>query len=73
VYTTQTLLGSTTVAVPVGAATLSPAWQPTLPMITAGTVLGPLSNGTAQVALRFTAVGGASQIDDIYVDPRQAK
>jgi hypothetical protein len=26
--------------------------------------------GTAQMALRFTATGGASQIDDIFVDPR---
>jgi hypothetical protein len=26
--------------------------------------------GTAQMALRFTATGGASQIDDVFVDPR---
>jgi hypothetical protein len=73
VYTNQTLLGSTQVVVPVGVAALSTTWQPTLPMLTAGPVLGLLSGGTAEVALRFTATGGASQIDDIYIDPRMAK
>jgi hypothetical protein len=62
------LLGD--VALPVGVATLAPRWSPTLPMLTASTVPGLLSNGTAQVALRFTALLGTSQIDDIYVDPR---
>jgi hypothetical protein len=73
VYTQQTLLGSVQVVVPVGVAALTPTWQPTLPMLTASPVLGLLSGGVAEVALRFTAVGGASQIDDIFVDPRQAK
>jgi hypothetical protein len=73
VYTNQTLLGSTQVVVPIGVAALSSTWQPTLPMLTASPVLGLLSGGTAEVALRFTALGGESQIDDIYVDPRQAK
>jgi hypothetical protein len=73
VYTNQTLLGSTQVVVPVGVATRSSTWQPTLPMLTASPVLGLLSGGTAEVALRFTALGGESQIDDIYLDPRQAK
>ena len=58
------------VAVPVGAVTLSPGWSPTLPMLTASTVTGLLSNGTAQVALRFTQVLGSSRIDDVYIDPR---
>jgi hypothetical protein len=52
--------------------TLSHDWQPTLPMLTASAVEGALSRGTAQVALRFTAIGGASQIDDVFVDPRVA-
>jgi hypothetical protein len=73
VYTNQTLLGSTQVVVPVGVAALSPTWEPTLPMLTASPVLGLLSGGTTEVALRFTALGGVSQIDDIYLDPRQAK
>jgi len=58
------------VAVPVGTVTLSGAWQPTLPMLTLSAVQGALSGGTAQVALRFTAVLGSSQIDDVFVDPR---
>jgi hypothetical protein len=62
------LLGD--VAVPVGVVTLNPGWAPTAPMLTASTVPGLLSNGTAQVALRFTAILGTSQIDDVYVDPR---
>ena len=60
------------VTVPVGAVALSHGWQPSLPMLTASAVEGALSGGTAQVALRFTAVGGASQIDDVFVDPRVA-
>jgi hypothetical protein len=61
-----------TVTLPVGAVALSGNWQPTLPMLTASAVEGALSGGTAQVALRFTAIGGASQIDDIFIDPRGA-
>jgi hypothetical protein len=57
-------------ALPLGAVALSGSWQPTLPMLTGSVVLGVLSGGTAQAALRFTAVGGASQIDDVFVDPR---
>jgi len=58
------------VAVPVGAVALSGNWSPTLQMLTASAVAGALSNGTAQVALRFTALTGASQIDDVFIDPR---
>jgi hypothetical protein len=62
------LLGD--VPVPVGAVTLNPGWSPTLPMLTASTVTGVLSGGTAQVALRFTQLVGTSRIDDVYIDPR---
>jgi hypothetical protein len=63
-----TLLGP--VALPLGAATLSPSWRPSLPMLT-GSIAGALLNGgTTQLSLRFTAVLGASQIDDVFVDPR---
>jgi hypothetical protein len=61
-----------TVTLPVGAVTLSSSWQPTLPMLTTSAIQGAVSGGTAQVALRFTAIGGASQIDDIFIDPRGA-
>ena len=63
----QTPVG--TVALPLGVAALSGTWQPTLPMLTGSVVTGALSGGTAQAALRFTAVGGSSQIDDVFVDP----
>jgi hypothetical protein len=63
----QTPVG--TIALPLGAAALSATWQPTLPMLTGSVVTGALSGGTAQAALRFTAVGGSSQIDDVFVDP----
>lgn len=63
-----TLLGP--VALPLGAAVLSPTWKPTLPMLT-GSLAGALLNGgTTQLSLRFTALLGKSQIDDVFVDPR---
>jgi hypothetical protein len=64
----RTLLGE--VALPIGAVALSGEWQPTLPMLTGSIVTGALSGGTAEVALRFTALTGHSQIDDVFVDPR---
>jgi hypothetical protein len=64
----KTLLGS--VALPLGVVALSGEWQPTLPMLTGSVVAGVLSGGTAQAALRFTALTGSSEIDDVFVDPR---
>lgn len=64
----KTLLG--TVALPLGAVALSGTWQPTQPMLTASVVAGLLSGGAAQLALRFTALTGSSQIDDVFIDPR---
>jgi hypothetical protein len=64
----KTLLGST--AVPLGVVALSGAWQPTLPMLTGSVVTGALSGGTAHMALRFTALTGKSDLDDVFVDPR---
>jgi hypothetical protein len=64
----QTPLG--VLALPLGAVALSGSWQPTLPMLTGSVALAALSGGTAQVALRFTAEVGPSQIDDVFVDPR---
>ena len=59
-----------TVALPLGLVALSGEWRPSLPMLTGSVVTGALAGGTAQVALRFTALTGASQIDDVYIDPR---
>jgi hypothetical protein len=64
----KTPLGTATASL--GVVALSGSWKPTLPMLTNSIVGGVLSNGTGQVALRFTAVLGASRIDDVFVDPR---
>jgi hypothetical protein len=71
----EPLLGP--VAIPISAVALSSTWQPTLlPMLTASQVQsvvnGLLGLGTPQVALRFTALTGNSQIDDVYVDPMRS-
>jgi hypothetical protein len=64
----HTVLG--TLALPVGTVTPSGAWQPTAPMLTGAAVLGVLSGGTAQAALRFTETSGSASIDDVFIDPR---
>jgi hypothetical protein len=58
------------VSVPVGTITSSSGWQPTPAMPTGAAVAGLLMGGTAQMALRFTALAGTSAIDDVFVDPR---
>ena len=67
----EPLLGP--VAVPVGLVALNGSWAPSAPMLTLsavqGVVNGLLTGQTPQVALRFTAVTGSSQIDDVYIDP----
>ena len=57
------------IAVPVGAVLLSPSWSPSAPMLTVSVLTGLLHGGTAPMAVRFTAVTGSSQIDDVFVDP----
>jgi hypothetical protein len=65
----QTPLG--VIAVTVGTVTPSGGWQPSAAMLTGTAITGALSaNGTAQMALRFTALTGSSRIDDVFVDPR---
>jgi hypothetical protein len=56
-------------AVPVGAAALSPNWAPSASMLTASVLTGLLHGGTVPMGLRFTALTGSSQIDDVFVDP----
>lgn len=58
------------VVLPVGAVALSGNWEPTASMLTASVVPALLTNGTTQVALRFTELTGTTQIDDVYMDPR---
>jgi hypothetical protein len=64
----KTVLG--TIAIPLGVVALSGTWQPTQPMLTASVAAGLLSGGTAELALRFTALVGSSRIDDVFIDPR---
>ncbi|HSZ70499.1 MAG TPA: hypothetical protein VK756_09060 [Solirubrobacteraceae bacterium] len=64
----KTALGP--IALPLGVSTPSGEWEPMQPMLTASSIAGLLSGGTAQLALRFTTVAGAATIDDVYVDPR---
>ena len=65
------------VALPVGVVALSGSWAPSAQMLTLSAVQG-LVNGlligtTPQVALRFTALTGSSQIDDVFIDPHQMR
>jgi hypothetical protein len=59
--------------VPIAMVAGTQTWQPTLPLLLLAnvTALPLLSNGAAQVQLRFTAAGdgGGLRIDDVYVDP----
>jgi hypothetical protein len=65
----KTSLGN--VSVLAGSVALKNGWQPAPSMPTGAAVAGALSgNGTAQMALRFTALTGSSRIDDVFVDPR---
>jgi hypothetical protein len=49
------------------------SWQPTLPVVFLANLLSPplLTDGTTNVAFRFTPLGALSgwRIDDVYVDP----
>ncbi len=71
----EPLLGP--VAIPIGTVLLSPNWAPSAQMLTLsfvqGIVNGLLTGQTPQVALRFTAITGSSQIDDVYIDPHMSK
>jgi hypothetical protein len=57
--------------VPVGAVALAGRdWSPSMTMLTASTVTGVLSGGTAQMSVRLTALTGSVAVDRIFVDPR---
>jgi hypothetical protein len=47
------------------------AWQPSAAVHTGAAEATELTNGTAQLALRFTSVSGSTRIDDVYLDPRR--
>jgi len=66
-----TFLGNITI--PVGTAAAKSAWEPTAAFHT-GVLMGALlSEGSVHVALRFTAVSGASRIDDVLIDSRMRR
>ncbi len=71
----EPLLGP--VAVPVGLIALTGSWAPSSQMFTLSAVQGVvnalLTGKTPQVALRFTAVTGSSQIDDVFIDPHEMR
>jgi len=56
--------------VPVGVVVAGSGYGPTLPLPLLANLTAPLSSGgAAEVRLRFLAVGGSWQVDDVYVDP----
>ncbi|HEU0303762.1 MAG TPA: hypothetical protein VFR32_04200 [Gaiellaceae bacterium] len=69
--------GGSVLAAPIATTVAGSAWQPTLPMPILGnaTNLPLVTDGTLQVAFRFTPIGlgGSWQIDDTYVDPYQGR
>ncbi len=71
----EPLLGAT--AVPVGTIALTGSWAPSAHMLTLSAVQGVVNallvGQTPQVALRFTALTGTSQIDDVFIDPREIR
>jgi hypothetical protein len=69
VYTTP-LLGQ--VVTPVGTQTQAGGWTPSQTMLTADQLQALLKGGAADVALRFTATSGTSNIDDVFIDPRMS-
>jgi hypothetical protein len=58
---------------PGGLGLLNYSWSPSLPMVTLSAVPGLLDGGTSQLQLRFTSLLGASQIDDVYIDPHMLR
>lgn len=53
---------------PIGAAG-GAGWHPTAPQVVSASLLPLLPGSMTPVRFRFTAVGGAFQVDDVHVDP----
>ena len=58
-----------TLTLPVGVFTGSAGWAPTLPWPLLANLTTPLDGMSSTVSLRFHALTGTWQIDDVYVDP----
>ena len=67
----QTLIGN--IAIPVGTAAVNSSWAPTSTYHTGVLIGALLSEGSVHVALRVTAVSGASRVDDVFIDPRMRR
>lgn len=57
------------VALPAGVVLPSGTWRPSPAMWTLAAVGGLVSDGQTPLSLRFTAVAGTWQVDDIFIDP----
>jgi hypothetical protein len=66
----RSLLGP--VAVPAGTITGDGDWQPSPQYRNGAAIAGLLNGGTAEMAVRFTALTGATRVDDVFVDPRMS-
>jgi hypothetical protein len=54
---------------PAGTAAVAGDWSPSPVMLTDSAIVAATSDGSAQVALRFTTVTGDVRVDDVFVDP----
>jgi hypothetical protein len=59
----------TTQAQTIAELTVSPKWALSPQLLTMANLLPTIGAGSTAVAFRFTAIGGAFKIDDLYVDP----
>ncbi len=65
--------GGQVLSLPIGAVVAGGSWQPTLPFPVIANLLPLLPGSMTPVSFRFTPVGGAWQVDDVYVDPWKAR
>jgi hypothetical protein len=59
-----------TISVPVGVVSGDSNWEPSAAMHTGAVIASALADGAVNIELRFTSLGGESQIDDVFLDPR---
>jgi hypothetical protein len=60
------------ISVPIGTIAGSSGWQPSPQFRNGATIAGLLQGGTAEMAVSFTALTGATRLDDVFVDPRMS-
>jgi hypothetical protein len=58
--------------VPAGTITGDGDWQPSPQYRNGAAIADLLNGGTATMAVRFTALTGATRVDDVFVDPRMS-